>query len=263
MCQKTEPPNWQVAQKIDMTPIPPKIFFSVSIDIFSLPPTEWEGREYDCVLLCVDRLSGWMVAKPSIKLGLTAERAAHLMLYDGWNLFGVPSIITSDQGPQFVGSWWKTMCRRLGIRQAFSQAHRPQANGRAEVAGRQLIMVLRKLHAEKAVNWVEALPHALRLLHDVSGPSGFTPYQIVFGRDRNLGGIPRRGSEKGEEAEDFFDRMRQLDREVAGVLDALHQKEKDRVNQDRRASHPYRVGQLVWVARPKQVGGNKIQTWCV
>jgi len=39
------------------------------------------------------------------------------------------------------------ICARLGIRQAFSQAYRPQANGRAEVAGRTVINVLRKVQA--------------------------------------------------------------------------------------------------------------------
>ena len=62
--------------------------------------------------------------------------------------FGIPSVITSDQGSQFVGQWWRTLCARLGIRQAYSQAYRAQANGRAEVAGKTLIGLLRKLNAE-------------------------------------------------------------------------------------------------------------------
>ncbi len=57
------------------------------------------------------------------------------------------------------------MCGRLGIQEAFSQAH-PQANGKAEVAGQQLFGLLRKLHAEEKINWVEALPRALLYLHD-------------------------------------------------------------------------------------------------
>ena len=61
------------------------------------------------------------------------------------------------------------MCARLGIRQAFSQAHRPQANGRAEAAGRQLITRMRKMHADEGVNWVEALPRALLQIHDMTG----------------------------------------------------------------------------------------------
>ena len=86
VCQATEPPNWKMAQPIDMTPIPSKIFSSVCLDVFSMPSEIWQGVEYDCILLCVDRLSGWIVAKPTEKLGLTAEKAAHLMLNEGWDI---------------------------------------------------------------------------------------------------------------------------------------------------------------------------------
>ena len=72
---------------------------SVSLDIFALPPVKWEGHMYDNFLVCVERLSGWIVARPTTKVGLTAERAAHLILENWWELFGIPSVITSDQGP--------------------------------------------------------------------------------------------------------------------------------------------------------------------
>ncbi len=75
-----------------------------------------------------------MIAQPTLKKGLTAEKCAHLQLDGGWTQIGVPTTITSDQGPQFVGQWFQTICGRLGIREAFSQAYQPQANGRAEVA---------------------------------------------------------------------------------------------------------------------------------
>ena len=91
---------------------------------------------------------------PTEKLGLTAEKCAHLLLDGGWENFGIPTTITSDRGPQFAGQWFQTMCDRLGVHQAFSQAYRPQANGRAESAGQQLQRQLRKLNAEKGINWV-------------------------------------------------------------------------------------------------------------
>lgn len=194
VCQQTEPPNWEVARKQNMCPVPDRIFSSVCIDIFSMQPAEWQGVEYDAMLLCVDRLSGWIVTKCTRKLGLTAEKAAHLMLDDGWDIYGIPHVVTSDQGPQFAGMWWKTMCIRLGIRQAFSQAHRPQSNGRAERAGKQIIDLLRKMHAEQSLNWEEALPMALRIHHDNPGPSGWSPYEIVFGRKRALMDLPHEGT---------------------------------------------------------------------
>ncbi len=72
------------------------------------------------------------------------------------------------------------MCGRLGIREAFSQAYHPQANGRAEVAGQQLIVLLRKLHAEEEINWVEALPRALLYL-----PSRWYPLHPRAGMHRS------------------------------------------------------------------------------
>ena len=108
----------------------------------------------------------------------------------GGIFFGIPSTITSDQGPQFSGAWWRTICARLGIRTAFSQAHKPQSNGRAKVAGKQFYGILCKLHTDMHVNWVEALPRVLRIHNDSPNDTGYSPYQILFGRDRNEAGIP-------------------------------------------------------------------------
>ena len=132
ICQQTEPPNWQVSRKIQMAPIPDRIFSSVCLDIFSMPPEVWCGIGYDCMLVCVDRLSGWIVAKPTQNVVLTAEKAAHLMMDDGWNIFGVPETVTSDQGPQFAGTWWKTMCSRLGIGKTLAKhtGHNPTGEPR-------------------------------------------------------------------------------------------------------------------------------------
>ena len=104
--------------------------------IYLAPITTWQGTQHDSLALFVDRHSGWIIAVPTQKLGLTAEKLGHLMIEHGWNIFGVPSIITSDQGPQYVGPWWRTICARLGVRNAYSQAHKPQSNGRAEIAHR-------------------------------------------------------------------------------------------------------------------------------
>ncbi len=123
------------------------------VDIFSLLEVEWEGNTYDAAVLCVDRRSGWMIAQPSQYKGLTAEKCAHLLLDGGWSNFGVPSVVNSDKGPQFLEKWFQTMCARLCIREAFSKAYHLQANWRAEVAGKQLIECLRKIHAEEEFNW--------------------------------------------------------------------------------------------------------------
>ena len=262
-CQACEPPNWDTKLPIAYTPVPDTIMTSVALDVFALPATEWQGQPYDSLLVCVDRLSGWVIARPCTKVGLTAERAAHMILDNGWESFGIPSIITSDQGSQFVGQWWRTMCARLGIRQAYSQAYRAQANGRAEVAGKSLISILRKMHTDKVVNWVEALPRVLRAFHDNPGEAGLSPFQIVFGRERNTAGVPYELSRECEGAQAFFTRMEVIDRQVAGKLNELHKRDAQRINAGRTMPSTYAIGEWVWVLRPRGSGVSKLDTWWV
>ena len=151
----------------------------------------------------------------------------------------MPGIITSDRGPQFVSQWWETMCTRLGVHGVFSQAHRHQANGRAEVAGRVLQDLLRKLMLDHELNWVETLPRALRIHHDTLDPiMGMTPYQIMFGRDRALGGVPGDTEKECTEAQEFFDKMEEIDKLVAGKMQQAHDKVARQVNAHRHKRPP-------------------------
>jgi len=82
---------------------------------------------------------------------------------------------------RFVSALFITMCSRLGIRCTLYQAHRPNANGRAEVAGKVICDVLREVTNEKereGQSWVEIPSLAIRLHHDVAYlETVFRPYQ--------------------------------------------------------------------------------------
>ena len=124
-CQVSEHPNWALKGPITMSHVPERIMSSVCLDIFHLPLTTYRDQSFDSLVFCVGRLSGWILAKPALGKGLTAEKTAHLLLENGWDIFGVPSLIACDQGPQFAGQWFRTICARLGIRLAYSQAYGP------------------------------------------------------------------------------------------------------------------------------------------
>ena len=50
--------------RIEFTPIPPSIMFSVALDVFQLNKVSFQGKEFDCMVVCVDRHSGWIIAVP-------------------------------------------------------------------------------------------------------------------------------------------------------------------------------------------------------
>ena len=262
VCQACTPPNWALNGPMHMAPIPPRVMSHVCLDVFSMPKEKWEGKVYDGFLVCADRHSGWLIARPTDHAEeLSGRAAANLLLDSGWGEMAIPSVITCDKGAQFISHWWETMCSRLGIRQAYSQAHHHRANGRAEVAGRVIMTMLRKLHAQSRVNWVEALPRALRIHHDAVDPMiGMSPYQAMFGRPRNLAALPWTPG-KSEGAHEFFDRMEELDAKIALEREVAHEVIEKRFNERVRGRPPHMVGDYVYYLKPRSVGGVKIATW--
>ena len=133
------------------------------------------------VILAVDRHSGYIVAVPGKKskkkdkkdkhgVGLQAKTVANAMIRHWLTIFDVPAVICSDRGSQFVGTWFKTMCKHMGIRHAKTVAYHSRSNGRAEVAGRHLFEKFRQLHIdEPGRNWYNSLWRVLQAYHDLSG----------------------------------------------------------------------------------------------
>ena len=97
--------------------------------------------------------------------------------------------------------------------------------------------------------------------YDSLGAGGMTPHQMVFGRDRNLPGIPYSTLKEAEDARGFLDRMRNIDTLVGDRLNQLHVDQAERFNAHKRDRRTFNVGDSVWLIKPKQVGGNKISSW--
>ena len=257
VCQACNRPRNRLGPIVH-TPIPPTVMSHIAIDVFVLPTIRVEHKSYDCVVLGVDRHSGWLTVIPEFRQGLTGQGVAKAFLKQ-WSMFGVPAKITTDEGPQFRNSWWRHMCATLGIIHMYSPPYHHQANGRAERAGQELIEVLRKLHTETRQNWLDLLPRALNIIHDTPGESGLSPYNILFGRERFMANMPYNPPRLCEDAEDFFERMDEIDRRVAEVVNKRHEEEAARINAHRRDLEPIPIGSKVWYLRPKG-SGTKLDT---
>ena len=141
-----ESPNHSTADNPLYTAIPEAPMRSVAMDVFAMPEVTVEGETYDCVILAVDRHSEYIVAVPSKKskkkdkkdkhgVGLQAKTVANAMIRHWLTIFAVAAVICSDRGSQFVGTWFKTMCKHMGIRHAKTVAYHIQSNGRLRWLG--------------------------------------------------------------------------------------------------------------------------------
>ena len=260
VCQACNPDNRNVKGEPQWTLVPDQPMESVAMDVFSMPEVHIGKETFDCVVLCVDRHSGYVVAVPARKKGLLAKEVAVMMIRHWLTVFDIPRTICSDRGPQLTGGWFKAMCSLMGIRHAKSVAYLSQSNGRAEVAGRQLFEKLRKIHiTNPRRNWFEEMWPALKAHHDTPTPGGFSPHQILFGRDPLGRGLPLSGDGMAMDAKEFFARQEQTARDIRQQLEKEHAERQKSAPSS--TAQKFRVGDPVWVIRPRPMGTHRTKTW--
>jgi transposase InsO family protein len=127
----------------------------VHVDLVGPLPTSAEGFKY--LFTMVDRSSRWLEVTPLQTMA--AEDCVDALISSWVARFGVPTIITSDQGRQFTSSLWEGLTKLLGIKHVQTTAYHPQSNGMVERTHGQLKAALRARLAGS--RWPEHLPWVL------------------------------------------------------------------------------------------------------
>ena len=105
---------------------------------------------------------------------------------------------------------------------------------------------------------MEALPAVVRAWHETTGPSGYTPNEIVFGK-HNRTKVPPLAEPKGvaQDAAHYFQRREEL---IALARRAMIQVQKTmahKYNNRRRISPNFSKGDRGWVRRQRKSLGDK------
>ena len=260
VCRATKSPNHSTAGNPVYTATLEAPMRSVAMDVFAMPEVTVEGETYDCVILAVDRHSGYIVAVPGKKskkkdkkdkhgVGLQAKTVANAMIRHWLTIFDVPAVICSDRGSQFVGTWFKTMCKHMGIRHAKTVAYHSRSNGRAEVAGRQMFEKFCQLHIdEPGRNRYNSLWRVLHACQDLPGPTGLSPHRILFLRDPVSRTLP--WLNHGKVARDANAMMAEADDTAAKVCKALQDEHEKGAKYFKQGKvQKYALQDTVWVER--------------
>ena len=260
VCRATKHPNPSTAGSPVCTAIPQSPMRSTSMDVFAMPEVTVEGEAFDCVILAVDRHSGYIVAVPGKKskkkdkrekhgVGLQAKTLTQAMIRLWLTVFDVRAVICSDSGTQCVGAWFRRMCKYMGVRQAKTVAYHSGSNGRAEVGGRQLFENFGQWHIkEPGRDWYHSLWRVLQAYHNLPGPSGLSPLRILFLRDRVSRTLP--WMNHGNVAKEATAMMSKADDAAEKVCDAMVAQHRKRAEYFRSGDvHKYRLKDTVWVER--------------
>ena len=182
-------------------------------------------------------------------MGLQARTVANARIRHWLTIFDVPAVICSDWGSRFLRTWFKTMCKHMGIWHAKTVAYHRQSNERAWVAGRQMFEKFRQLHIdEPGCSWHNSLWRVLQAYHDPPGPTGLSPHRVPFLRDRVSRTLP--WLNHGKVARDASALMAEADNMAANVCKALQDEHEKRAKYFKQGKvQKYALRDTVWVQR--------------
>ena len=151
-------------------------FENMSVDLVGPFPTAVGRHKY--LLTVIDLATRWPEAIP---LKSTTARVITMNLVTIFTRCGFPARLTTDNGPQFKGEYFKKWTMKYGIKHVFASPYHPQGNGVVERLHRTLNAIIGKI-TEKKGNWASTVTMALYFLRSTpSSATGLSPFMAKQG----------------------------------------------------------------------------------
>jgi len=179
-CQVVGKPN----QKIPVAPLYPipvisEPFSHVIIDCVGPLPKTKSGNNYLLTIMCSS--TRYPEAIPLRKI---SSKAIIKELTKFFCTYGLPRVIQSDQGSNFLSKAFQAAMRRMGVRHQVSSAYHPESQGALERFHQTLKNMVRIYCHETDDQWDEMVPLLLFAAREcVQDTLGFSPFELVFGHE--------------------------------------------------------------------------------
>ena len=154
-CQRVKVVHLKSAGELQPLPVPSWKWDDISMDfIVGLPKT---SKGFDSIWVVVDRLTKQAHFLP-VKIRYPVIGYAKLYIDHILSLHGVPKIIISDRGSQFVSQFQEQLHKSMGTKLIHSLAYHPQTVGQTERVNQVLEDMIRAYVLTYADKWDECLP---------------------------------------------------------------------------------------------------------
>ncbi|XP_032083633.1 uncharacterized protein LOC116515616, partial [Thamnophis elegans] len=156
-------------------------FDYLMIDFTDMPKV----GSYTAMLVVVCTYTGWPECVPTrTKKALEVTRTLLNVVIPR---YGLPSRISSDNGPEFIHAATQKVAQVLGITWKLHCSFHAQSAGVVERANRTIKNKLAKICQETHLKWPDALSMALLAVRCApTGELGISPYELMYGRVPNL-----------------------------------------------------------------------------
>ena len=156
-------------------------FHTLGVNYVGELPVSPNGNKWILTAVCL--FSNYLRAIPVPDK--TATTAANALFNDIFLILGLPSVLHSDRGGEWLDALLDRITQLLSIRQVFTSGFRPCLNGTTERTHRFLTAALGIYCKHQQEKWEEYLQSAIYAHNTspISGTSNITPFFLVFGRE--------------------------------------------------------------------------------
>lgn len=178
VCQLVGKPN-QIIPPAPLCPIPivGEPFEHLILDCVGPLPKTKTGHRYLLTMMCTATRF-----PEAVPLRSLSTKAVLRSLIKFFSTFGLPKIVQTDQGSNFMSRVFKQVLTQLNIKHHVASAYHPESQGALERFHQTLKSMLRTYCADSAKDWDEGLPLLLFAVRETTQESlGFSPADLVFG----------------------------------------------------------------------------------
>nr|CAD2198695.1 unnamed protein product [Meloidogyne enterolobii] len=157
VCQKRKVVGVHLSRE-EICPIEPasRPFDRVHLDLLGPIQKSFRGHQY--IFVAVDSFSKWAIAVPI--RNQTATTISEIFLKEIICRFGIPSLVVTDQGTQFMSSTFTDLAQAMNFCHKPTTAYHQSANGMVERFNRTLADMIATC-TEQGKQWVDVLPQAI------------------------------------------------------------------------------------------------------
>ena len=224
-------------------------FHQVGIDVMGPLPRTLTGKRY--IVVAVDHFSKWVEAKALEDAD--AQSITTFIYEDVICRHGIPQILTSDRGTEFVNDLITALTRVYKIQHIKTTAYHPQGNGQVERTNRTIKDILAKI-TPKDGDWSHFLPSALFATRVTrSATTKFSPAELLHGHQIRQSfesdDTTPEDLSPDEYASIEFDRIQNIRQQAGRFIIKAQNRQKTSHDDKVHLLDPLQIGDLVLIYR--------------
>jgi hypothetical protein len=205
LCQKNKQSR-KTKMPMVITTTASKPFEKCFLDIVGpLPETE-NGHKY--ILTFQDDLTKYIINIPM--RNQEAVTVAHHFVTNIICIYGIPDMLVTDQGSNFLSDIFKSTCKFLKIKKIQTTSYHPESNGALERSHKVLEEYLRHFIKTSQTDWDNWIPYATFTYNTTPHTATqFSPFELLFGHIPTLPTSVKQPPKVNYTYDDFINNLKQ------------------------------------------------------